>query len=677
MQFVYPAFLFGLAALAIPVVIHLFNFRRFKTVYFTNVRFLKQVQEETATKNRLKHLLVLCARLLVLIFLVLAFAQPFIPSPATDKEAVTRAVSVYLDNSFSMESEVNDERLIDVAKRKAEEIVQGYGVDDRFQLITNDLEAKHQRLVSRDEMIQLIAEVQASPVSRTLQEIVDRQRDVLNRASDNAAHISYLLSDFQQNAGGFENDTSVLYTLVPLEQSVRKNVAIDSVWFLSPIQMLNQQLQLCVRFRNFGETDVENVPVTLKLNGQIKAITDISIPALGKTTDTMSCTLNTGGWCSGEVSIKDYPVTFDDLLYFAFRPVDRISILSINGNTENPFIGSIFGNNPVFALHNNAASQIAFSELGAYDLIILNTLPALSNGLADALQQQLERGANVFILPAMQMDARSFDSFLQSTQAALFGNIVHRKRMVSDVNTANPVFADVFEKVPRNLAMPYADQSVELRTSVQTREEALLQFTDGQSMLARYPAYQGFLYVSAVPLDRTITDLPVQAGLFAPLMYKMAVSNTQRLPLYANIGEAGWIDLPGVQLPGDAVIRVKNQGGEWIPEIRRSGNRVAVNLSSYVHTAGLYELLPDVTGERADQLLAMNYNRRESDMQFADAKALANQYSGDNVAVISDPDRNLTGMVMQMATGTPLWKFCIIFALVFLAAEIMLIRFMP
>lgn len=677
MQFVYPAFLFGLAALAIPVVIHLFNFRRFKTVYFTNVRFLKQVQEETATKNRLKHLLVLFARLLAIAFLVFAFAQPFIPSPTAEQESVTRAVSIYLDNSFSMESEVDDERLIDVAKRKAEEIVQGYSVDDRFQLITNDLEAKHQRMVSRDEMIQLIAEVQVSPVSRPLQEIVDRQRDVLNRASDKAAHISYLLSDFQKNAGTFENDTTIAYNLIPLTQKAARNVAVDSIWFVSPVQMLNQPVQLCVRLRNFGEADMENVPVTLKLNDQIKAIADLSVPAMGKTTDTLSFSLSEGGWYSGEISLKDYPVTFDDLFFFSFRPVDRISVLSINGQSENTFIRSLFGNDQMFALQNNAASQIAFSELTNYDLIILNELPALSNGLAAALQQQLERGANVLILPSLQMDARSFDVLLQPAQAALYGNVFNRKRLVSDVNTANPVFADVFEKVPRNLAMPYAAQSFELRSNVQTREEALLQFTDRLPMLARYPAYQGYLFLSAVPLNRDITDLPVQAGLFAPLMYKMAVSNTQKLPLYANIGEAGWIDLPGMQLPGDAVIRVKNEQGEFIPEIRRSGNRLAVNLSSYVQTAGMYSLIPDKGVGRGDQLLAMNYNRRESDMQFADAQALSDRYDAANITVIDDPERNLTGMVMQMATGTPLWKFCVIFALVFLAAEILLIRFMP
>ena len=80
MQFIYPAFLWALAALAIPIIIHLFYFRRFKKVAFSNVKFLQEVKEETSMRSRLRNLLVLLVRCLALAALVFAFAQPFIPS---------------------------------------------------------------------------------------------------------------------------------------------------------------------------------------------------------------------------------------------------------------------------------------------------------------------------------------------------------------------------------------------------------------------------------------------------------------------------------------------------------------------------------------------------------------------------------------------------------------------
>jgi len=100
-QFVYPFFLWFLAALSIPIIIHLFNFRRFKKIEFTNVRFLKEIKEQTQSHSKLKHLLVLLMRLMALAFLILAFAQPFVPTKSTESSG-QQIVSLYIDNSFSM-----------------------------------------------------------------------------------------------------------------------------------------------------------------------------------------------------------------------------------------------------------------------------------------------------------------------------------------------------------------------------------------------------------------------------------------------------------------------------------------------------------------------------------------------------------------------------------------------
>ena len=678
MQFLYPAFLFGLLALAIPVIIHLFNFRRFKTVYFTNVRFLKNIQEETATKSRLKHILVLISRMLAIIFLVLAFAQPFIPSEQSANKATKKAVSIYIDNSFSMEAVNNDEQLLNIAKRKAEEIVNGYTIDDQFQLLTNDMEAKHQRLVSKEEMLQMITQVQRTPEVRSLSEIMKRQRDILNRDKAQSQKNIYAISDFQKNAAGFENDTTLNINLVHLQGKDQRNLAIDSVWFAGPVQILNQPIQLCYTISNYGEDEITNAPVTLKLNEQIKSIADITIPPLSKITDTMTFTLNEAGWYNGELGVKDYPVTFDDVLYFTFQPVSQIPVITINGKTENTFIQSLIGKNSLFALTNNNVAQIDFSSLDKFDLIILNEVKSISGGLADALNQQLERGCNIIIFPPADMDVAAVNNFLQMNSAGTYGNYVKSKRNVTAINTKNPVFTDVFEKVPKNLSLPFATESFQINAFSQTIEEMVMEFGDHRPMVAGYPAKQGVIYLSAVPLVREITDLQVQASLFAPMMYKIAVSTQKKMSLYATIGETKWIDLPGINLTGDATLKVKSNNNEFIPEIRKAGNLTAVNLSDYTNVSGIYTLLqPGAPEGNTNQTLALNYNRSESDLSFETAASLKERYNAANINVIDDINRDFAGVVTQMNEGTPLWKFCIIFVLIFLAAEILLIRFLP
>ena len=78
-EFVNPGFLWGLFALIIPIIIHLFNFKRYKKVYFSNVRFLQELQSETKKQSQLKRWLLFLSRLLAFACIILAFAQPFLP----------------------------------------------------------------------------------------------------------------------------------------------------------------------------------------------------------------------------------------------------------------------------------------------------------------------------------------------------------------------------------------------------------------------------------------------------------------------------------------------------------------------------------------------------------------------------------------------------------------------
>ncbi|TNF45447.1 MAG: hypothetical protein EP310_01570, partial [Bacteroidetes bacterium] len=99
MKFLFPTFLFALFAIAIPIIIHLFSFRQYKTVYFSNVSFLKDIKKESKNKSRLKQLLILIARILTIIFLVFAFAQPYIPTTTDSKKQPNQLIGIYIDNS--------------------------------------------------------------------------------------------------------------------------------------------------------------------------------------------------------------------------------------------------------------------------------------------------------------------------------------------------------------------------------------------------------------------------------------------------------------------------------------------------------------------------------------------------------------------------------------------------
>ena len=156
MMFVYPLFLWTLAVVSIPIIIHLFNFRKYKKVYFSNVKFLRELKQESKSKSRLKEILILSARCLALIAIVFAFAQPVLKNKNNINYPGANAISIYIDNSFSMLNINKQGTLFESAKKKAIDLINAYSSNDKFQIITNDFEGKHQRFYIKEDAINLI-----------------------------------------------------------------------------------------------------------------------------------------------------------------------------------------------------------------------------------------------------------------------------------------------------------------------------------------------------------------------------------------------------------------------------------------------------------------------------------------------------------------------------------------
>ena len=190
-----PVFLWGLLALAIPVVVHLFQFRRYKKVYFSNVDRLSELRSESRRQSTLRRWLVLLMRSLALLFLALAFAQPSLPGRDRTLHSGATVVSVYLDNSVSMENSSSDGSQLEAAKQKAREIVAAYRPGDRYQLLSNTLSGDEFRWLSREEFLDAVDELAIAPASRRISEVAVRQSEFM-RQSGAANRHAYLVSEY-------------------------------------------------------------------------------------------------------------------------------------------------------------------------------------------------------------------------------------------------------------------------------------------------------------------------------------------------------------------------------------------------------------------------------------------------------------------------------------------------
>ena len=671
MQFTYPTFLFALATLAIPIIIHLFYFRRFKTVYFTNVRFLREVKEESSSRRKLRNLLVLLARCLALAFLVFAFAQPFLPRNTEGVKKGEQVASVFIDNSFSMNALSKDVSLLEKAKMKAREIVQAYALDDKFQILTNDFEGRHQRLVSKEEALNFIDEVKMTPSVQELSKVLTRQTQALN-TSKTGNKTAFILSDFQKNITDLNNfkDTTLEVNLLPLTAVQEKNIAIDSAWFEAPVQMIGQTNPLIVRVTNYTDEDVENVKLSVKQDGQDKPVGLLKLKAHSSTEDTVNITILKTGWHEAELSITDYPVQFDDHYFFTFNVPANIHVLTINDAGDNRFLSSALQSVKNFKVMNQSSGNVQYSQFPNYQLIVLNSLNQLSSGLVAELSQYVKNGGNVLVFPAGAADLASYSNLFNNLQSNNLNAFENTPREVSNLNMEEFIFKDVFSNNTANFKLPSSTGNYRLTNR---SGENIMTYRDGSSFLTKNKIGQGNLYLCATSLDDKYSTLARSGEVFVPMLYKMAISSAKEWKIGYTIGKDDFIEADSKGIAGEKAYKMRGAKEEFIPEQRIVAAKAILGVKEGIKEAGFYSLFT-----RPDSVLykfGFNFDRRESVLNYFDNKALKD-FTTKNIQLFDETaEANFTAVVGEKNQGVALWRWCVMLALLFLAAETLILRF--
>lgn len=675
MQFLYPNFLWALAALAIPIIIHLFYFRRFKKVAFSNVKFLKEVKEETSMRSRLRNLLVLAARCLALAALVFAFAQPFLPS-ASEVLTGRKAVSLYVDNSFSMGAESDAAPLLQIAKDRARDVVNAYGVEDRFQVVDNEFKGRNQRLVGQEEALQLIEEIRIAPESRRLSVVNARQRSAL-RTENLENNITYLVSDFQRNIADLRADkldTAVQVNLVPLSAVRERNVGIDSAWFEAPVPQLNQNNLLLVRVRNYGSEDLDNVRLSLNYLGQNKPEGTLKIPAGNYVVDSVYLNITEPGIGKAELRITDFPVQFDDVYHLTFRTADKVRVLNIDDDGQpNRNLRAALGGLSVFAANYVGSRNIDYGALAENDLIVMTDQQNVGSGLAEQLRQYVENGGNLLVFPPKNADLTSYNTFLTRVSADKLEPFTEQTLEVDDINQREFIFRNVFRNRSRALRLPTTTGNFPLGRVGSRRQEALLTYRNNTTALAKYRLGEGNVYLSSAPLDNEINNLALNAEIFIPMLYKMGISSGKRRQAAYTIGKDEVIQTSRRSATADIVYKLRGKKGEFIPEQRVVDNRVLLTINNQVPEAGTFDL---VLGDEVVDAFAFNYDRNEADLTYLDGAELAELAALPGVSLLDAANQaSLIGDIKERNEGTPLWRYFIWAALAFLLVEVLLLRF--
>lgn len=672
MQFLYPWFLWGLLLLAVPLIIHLFYFRKYKRALFTQVRFLKELVEETSYKNRLKNLLILLLRLLALTAIIIAFAQPYTPN---NQEGLKKQnlVNLFIDNSHSMSSEGTNGSLFSQAKSKALEIVKAYTDYDKFCVFSHSLNGRQTRLLSKEEAITAIEEINEESSVQVLSRILTKIKSNSDRYP-NLNSETYVISDFQQSIIDHIDqnvDTISKIHFIPVQSIAENNLSIDTVYFAQPVIIPGQINPVLIEISNYSGSDVTDIRVSYTLNGQEFPFKSVEIPAYKKIQDTIKINLPEEENLRMSVKIKDFPIQFDDE-YFITADIDKtLEVLIVYEGELPTSLQRAILSIPYFKTSFQSASQLDYSQFDKYKLIILVDLTAISSGLISELNKAMESGSNIVVFPAPDLHMNAYEGLARQYGIEGLGKFDRERKEVGKIELEGDIFSDVFVNKKSNIKLPvtFGQYRINSRNSI----EVILSYRDGSPFLVKQYSKGGNFYFFSIPWNEKYSDLAKNPEILLPFIFKAAVSNSLAQKHSFIIGSEAyihWKSEPNWIKPESGLVMKGPE--EFIPSLKPTGKTWIIEIYDQIQKPGMYTL-SDVNSEL--EVFAFNESRRESDPKIYTSTQLK-EMLGESIDILEIEDAvSLGSAIKEKMDKKSHWWILLLLSVFFLFLEGLIIRF--
>jgi hypothetical protein len=639
MQFKHPEILYFLFLLLIPILVHLFQLRRFKKEYFTNVQFLKELSLQTRKSSQIKKWLLLTTRLLILTALIFAFAQPFFE--AKDAKALTNETYIVVDNSFSMQAQGQRGPLF---KRVLEDLQQHLSENLNFSLITSDENFWETDIKSSQKEIQnLKYSASEFSLNQVLSQIKSRktpfQKDVI------------IISDFlNADAKTLEKiDTEFNTFLIPVKAEKKNNISIDSVFIK---ETTDKFYEIGFQLTNFGS---EKAEIPLGIYNENKLIAK-SVVKFDTNKKEVFFTLPKQAF-NGYASITDEGLAYDNELYFSISEPKKINVLSIGTAEKSGFLGKIYRSSE-FNYSNIELNNLNYNELEKQEVIIINELSKVPQALQTTLTDFAKKDGNIIVIPSVESNSGELNNWLRNLGTIKFSKNEKTKKLITKISFSHPLYKNVFEKNISNFQFPSVNQHFEVTTTA----APILRFEDETPFLSAF----GKVYVFSAALNRENSNFQ-NSPLIVPTFYNMA-QNTNRSGISAlKIGVENPLTVEA-ELRKDEILTVKPRNSsdatDFVPSQQIKNNKVQVTFDNAPEQAGNYAIYQN---ENVVHNISFNYPRTESNLNDVVAD-LSNYQVANSVDSIIDT-------LQTDRTNNEIWKWFALLTLLFLITELFIQKF--
>lgn len=639
MQFKYPELLYALFLLVIPIIVHLFQLRKFKKVPFTNVAFLKNVAIQTRKSSQLKKWLTLVTRLLLFATIIFAFAQPYYSKNNTLNK--TTETVIYLDNSFSMQAKGDKGVLL---KRAIQDIITNVPENETVSIVTNSETFKNTTIGAiKNELLQL----DYAPNYSSYKTAILKSKTLFSKNLNGIKNLIFI-SDFQTQNEDFnpENDTLVNLYAVKLQPINTQNIAIDSAY----ISKLNPtKIELTVILKNSGNP-IENLPVSLFNNDNLIAKTSTAIDGNAQVTFD----LPSNEIINGELKINDTHLKFDNSLFFNLNAPEKINVLAISNSNSN-FLKRIYTEDE-FQLMTYNLNNLDYNRINNQNLIILNEIATIPSSLSSVLKSFSNDGGTILVIPSKNATIESYNRFLGNYRLGITNEITTEKR-VTGINYSHSLYNNgVFEKRITNFQYPKVNSFYGLNSN---SAASMLSFEDGKPFLTG----NNTIYLFTAALNAKNSNFK-SSPLIVPTLYNIAKNSFKIPKLYYNIGSQNSFEVK-VKLQQDGVLLLKDKEESIIPKQQAFNNKVLITTDEIPMNAGIFGIM---NGETTLKNVSYNFSRNESNLTYQNIDNLSKIITSDSVAQLFDT-------LKSDSKVNALWKWFVIFALILLLTEMLILKY--
>ncbi len=694
MTFLNPLALLGLIAAALPVIIHLLNLRKLKTIEFSTLNFLKELQQSKIRKLKLRQVLLLIIRTLIVIFIVLAFSRPALKGTIPGKVAQHAASTIILifDDSFSMSAQDENGEYFKQAKDFALSVIDLANVgDEMFFLKLSEAENSEFSPISDKNILkQAIIESKISEVYQPIDNALGIAARLMS-SSKNANKEIYLISDFQKSCFDLmsKNKTEIFgsdvkFFLVNIGEKEVPNTSVDSVDIKTKIFEIDKPVVINTDIKNFGNQNLTNLVASLYLNGVRSAQRSIDISSWSGNSVELVAVPKKFGFNTGYIEIESDAVDMDNRRYFSFYVPERISILIVSSKEENSkYIKLALSTNSLFQ-YREVISEKFFSEnLANYDVIVILEFDKMTREKIISIKNFVDAGGGLIIFPDNDSDLRQFNDFITELGLKPADGFLKTAYPSSftfyKVDFQHPIFSGVFiedtKEGERTINSPLINLSLKLKPT--ENETPIITLGTGYPFLFEKRLGEGKILIFSVAANLNWSDFPIK-GIFAPLIYRgINYAATSTLQNESKLtGENVQIKLLKKSFVTPRLKLIYPDGNEEIVKTTETEQKEVK--SNILHigklkSSGIYELRDE---KKTFSLISVNTNRLESDLRKISEDDLYEYFSKlgvmKNQLELLNSRTDIKAMILTSRYGAELWKLALIIVLILAFLEMLI-----